>query len=280
MPIEVNSSPPPLHEPHSHDNVRPKGILKNPSFSGASEREKSPEKEPPSAHLDPQAEKELVLQNTLQNAGHRRSSSAARRTSFSRRHSSAAAASEEDPDKMRLKWDEANLYLAEQEKGGRMKITEPKTPYQYGDPVDDEEEEDVAIDPRFVNVDEMDIKKKKKARDSEIPGLELGEPEDEAAQSAGQENDRIVRSASLSRDNSKEKHVSVDNEAPASEQVGMPTLEEQEKHRQFEEQRKKHYEMRDVKNLLGHPEDIEEEDEESIPPGMPSLPNRGVNGTR
>merc|ERR1711939_1193903 len=68
--------------------------------------------------------------------------------------------------------------------------------------------------------------------------------------------------------------------APASEQVGMPTLEEQEKHRQFEEQRKKHYEMRDVKNLLGHPEDIEEEDEESIPPGMPSLPNRGVNGTR
>jgi protein phosphatase inhibitor 2 len=192
-----------------------------------------------------------VLQNTLQNAGHRRSSSAARRASNSRRHSSAAGASEEDPEKMRLKWDEANLYLAEQEKGGRMKITEPKTPYQFGDPMEDEEEDDVAIDPRYVNVDEMDIKKMKKTRESEIPGLELGEPEDEAAQNPGQENDRIVRSASLSREGSKEKHVSVGDDSSVPEQVGMPTHEEQEKHRQFEEQRKKHYEMRDVKSLLG-----------------------------
>lgn len=29
-----------------------------------------------------------------------------------------------------LKWDEANLYLTEQEKNATMKITEPKTPYQ------------------------------------------------------------------------------------------------------------------------------------------------------
>lgn len=240
------------------------GILKNPSFSSASGRQGSPIKEelhfPPSATLDPKEERELVLQNTIQNAGHRRSSSAARRASASRRHSSAVAANlEDDPDKMRLKWDEANLFLAEQESGTRMKITEPKTPYQYGDAMEeDEEEEDVAIDPRFVNVDEVDMakagKSNKKHRESEIPGLELGEPEDELAGEAATQDDRIERGTNLSRESSKEKHVSVSDGSDAgafSEQVGMPTREQQEKHRQFEEQRKKHYEMKDIKGLLG-----------------------------
>ena len=64
-----------------------------------------------------------------------------------------------------------------------MKITEPKTPYQYGDTMmEDDEEDDVAIDPRFVNVDEVEMAKApktKKHRESEIPGLELGEPEED-----------------------------------------------------------------------------------------------------
>jgi protein phosphatase inhibitor 2 len=200
------------------------------------------------------------MQNTLQNAGHRRSSSGARRASASRRHSSAAGISEEDPNKMRLQWDEANLYLAEQDKGGRMKITEPKTPYQYGDGgamEEDEEEEDVAIDPRFVNVDEVDMAKKKpqkKSRESEIPGLDIGEPEDEFAQDASFQNSRVERpgSSNLSREGSKEKHVSVGGDDEGiREQVGMPTREEQEKHAQFEAQRRRHYEMRDIKGLLG-----------------------------
>jgi protein phosphatase inhibitor 2 len=243
------------------------GILKNPSFSSASGRPTSPEKDqfqfPQGTPLDPKEERELVLQNTLQNAGHRRSSSAARRASASRRHSSAAGheQGEEDPEKMRLKWDEANLYLAEQESGGRMKITEPKTPYQYGDAMEEEEEEDVAIDPRFVNVDEVDMAKAPKAakkhRESEIPGLELGEPEEELSPGMSAQDDRITRgsgSHSLSRESSKEKHVSVsEGSDPDSfkEQVGMPTREEQEAHRAFEEQRKKHYEMKDIKSLLG-----------------------------
>jgi protein phosphatase inhibitor 2 len=196
------------------------------------------------------------MANTLQNAGHRRSSSAARRQSASRRHSSIAGASEDDPNKSRLQWDEAQLYLQEQEKGGRMKITEPKTPYQYGDGgAMDEDEEDVAIDPRYVNVDEVDMAKSKsqrKARESEIPGLDIGEPEDEGAQEgAGLDSARIVRSGSgsLSREGSKEKHASVSGDF--QEHVGMPTRDELEKHKQFEEQRKKHYEMRDVKGLLG-----------------------------
>ena len=234
------------------------GILKNPSFSG-SQHSPTHEEFPQHTPLDPQEERELVLQNTLQNAGHRRSSSAARRASASsRRQSSAVAANQtHDPDQQRLKWDEANLYLAEQESGGRMKITEPKTPFQYGDAMEDDEE-DVAIDPRYVNVDEVDLAKRKsdrKPRESEIPGLELGEPEEDLSLGNGLDDNRIVRSTSnLSRESSKEKHVSVSEEGGSTftEQVGMPTSEDQEKHRQFEEHRKKHYEMKDIKSLLGY----------------------------
>lgn len=184
---------------------------------------------------------------------------------------------------MRLKWDEANLYLAEQDRGSRMKITEPKTPFEYGrdlPPEDEEElaEDDVAIDPKFVNVDEVEMarnkRKKSGHRESEIPGLELGEAEDADLATTGiaSEDARIVRGAaggtSLSRDDSqgssREKHVSVseagDEQGDGVEWqsgeggdglVGMPTKEEMEKHRRFEERRKKHYEMKDIKGLLG-----------------------------
>lgn len=163
---------------------------------------------------------------------------------------------------MRLKWDEANLYLAEQDAGTRMKITEPKTPFQFGDQgAMEEDDDDVAIDPRYVNVDEVDMKRAgRKGRESEIPGLELGEPEEDPVATAhlDEQNDRIVRKSSkgsLSRESSggKEKHVSV-SEAGSAEpgnQVGMPTREDQEKHRQFEERRKRHYEMKNVKGVLG-----------------------------
>lgn len=250
--------------------------MKNPSFSGPSGAgtgppggQSSPDNAdqalftPTSVPLDPQEAKDLTIQNTIQNAGHRRSSSAARRASASRRHSSAAAhQNDDDPEKMRLKWDEANLYLAEQESGGRMKITEPKTPYQYGgqNAMDEEDEEyadeEVSIDPRFVAVDEVEMAKnkggllKRQHRESEIPGLELGEPEEDIS-SIGIENERIIPSASLNREGSREKHVSV-SEGP----MGEPAVEridddDEEKHRSFEERRKKHYEMRDIKGLLG-----------------------------
>ena len=161
---------------------------------------------------------------------------------------------------MRLKWDEANLYLAEQESGGRMKITEPKTPYQYGDAMAEDEEEDVAIDPRYVNVDEVEMAKasrsSKKHRESEIPGLELGDPEEDVSPTDLAQNDRISRiaSSSGSRESSKEKHVSVSEGSDrdgSRDQEEVPTGQDEEAHRHFEEQRKKHYEMRDIKSLLG-----------------------------
>ena len=245
------------------------GILKNPSFSGPSGpgtsapgQQPSPTKEetapytPSSVPVDPQEARELTLQNTLQNAGPRRSSSA-RRASQSRRQSSAIAPDqdENDPDKAHLKWDEANLYLAEQESGTRMKITEPKTPYQFGDQNaldQDEDEEDVAIDPRYVNVDEVEMAKNKMAkkhRESEIPGLELGEPEEDISAGVASQNERVVRgTGNLSRESSKEKHVSVDEGTSGGLQLAE---DEEDKHRYFEEQRKRHYEMKDIKGVLG-----------------------------
>lgn len=210
------------------------------------------------------SDKDLTLQNTIQNAGHRRSSFSVARATFARRRSSqstgvgdTAGAAEENP---RLKWDEANLYLTEQEKTSTMKINEPKTPYakQY-DPIEDEEELH-KLDAEELMVDELDQArelgqspgqgqkdKNSLGRTSDIPGLELGEPAEELPDEGGVE---------MKRSNSgREKQVVVDKPEEGhghgeDEEVGM-SREEKEKHRMFEERRKKHYEMKDIKGLLG-----------------------------
>lgn len=152
---------------------------------------------------------------------------------------------------MRLKWDEANLYLTEQEKNSTMKIDEPKTPYakQY-DPTEDEEEMRT-IDADDIMVDELEQAKgassgkSSRAKEDEIPGLSLGEPEEDVPEHEFDENG--VK---------KEKVVHVRGE----EHVGL-SGEELEKHKKFEEMRKKHYEMRNVADLLGHPEELDEDDD-------------------
>lgn len=242
------------------------GILKTPSFYGPGEKRISPTRDDPvDIALAPTIsetadQKEITLQNTLQNAGHRRSSSGARRASATRRHSQPGSlpGTSEEGENMRLKWDEANLYLAEQSKTSTMKITEPKTPYERARDLpdeDEEEEEDVAIDPRYVDVDELDKQKRGKEgkMETDIPGLELGDPEELANAPTEDEESRIVRGGSLSREGSGssrgEKHVNVSAEEETP--VGMPSREELEKHKKFEEHRKRHYEMRDIKGLLG-----------------------------
>ena len=198
-------------------------------------------------------EKDIVLQNTLQNAGRRRSTSASARPG-SRRQSSAAEDSP-DPASPRLKWDEANLYLTEQQKSSTMKINEPKTPYaKRYDPAEDEAEIQI-LDAEVLIVDELDgpIKgsapsppwvgkgKHHATREEDIPGLELGEPEESIARNSHTSPKQVI--------------VIDDEETghhPNGENGGSETPEEEAKHKKFAELRKKHYEMKEVKELLGY----------------------------
>jgi protein phosphatase inhibitor 2 len=208
--------------------------------------------------------KDITLQNTLQNAGRRRSSSNTRPGSTSRRQSVQSAQDDNEP---RLKWDEANLYLTEQDRTAKMKIDEPKTPYApHYDPTEDDEEmrledaKDSLLDAQDIVVDELDNPDKanhhhhhkKGVSEDEIPDLELGEAEDTFQDTADAASDpRIYRDRSMSTDSHKsDKHVVMGGEVNGD---GLITSDDaKEKHREFEQHRKKHYEMRNIKELLAY----------------------------
>lgn len=171
--------------------------------------------------------------------------------------------------------------MAEQGKTAKMKIDEPKTPYapQY-DPSQDEgeqeqeqvelaEAEESLIDAQDVKVDELDRKKnvvggpgsRRGVGEDEIPELELGESEEPLAggaggglDGAGSGTDRIVRDRSFSNDSSKgEKHVIVGGGDAGNDGDHLMTTDEaQAKHREFEQHRKEHYEMRNIRELLAY----------------------------
>ncbi|KAJ8115461.1 hypothetical protein OPT61_g2898 [Boeremia exigua] len=260
----------PPHLPHNHD--RPlaaafalvasratKGSYRSNSQSSPpadAEPAVSPTRERPPLGRE-KSEKEIVLENTLHNAGpgHRRSSSNPR-GSTSRRQSGAGPHLDENSPQ--LKWDEANLYLNEQNRDSTMKIDEPKTPYakQY-DPAEDEEEVEM-LDARELNVDELDAKPTRKNKVEDIPEFDLGEPE--------------LRARRESQTPESEKRVLVDPDEDKGYHGELPpnaTQEEKEKHRKFEELRKKHYEMKNVKDLLGHVEE-DDDDDQAPPPPMPN----------
>ncbi|KAK7741943.1 hypothetical protein SLS62_010878 [Diatrype stigma] len=252
----VETSPKVTHSPPGSVPKRPRGILKN-SF------QRSP---PPASPVKEQdlSEKEITIINTQTNAGHRRSSSATSRPAGSRRQSSRApsfgAGDDDAENNQRLKWDEANLYLTEQERTSTMKITEPKTPYaKHYDPSEDDDD----IDYEMLDGSEQAGSKDKDKED--IPGLSLGEPEEEVPEDGAD--------GFASRKQSKV-HVNDEDATPqhdGDEYAGM-TPEEIEKHRKFEAMRKKHYEMKDVAKFLGHPENLDElEEDDQQPPPVPTI---------
>jgi len=267
------------------------GILKN-SF------QKSPPESPTRVeHHDGNhdvTDKELTIQNTQINAGHRRSSSAAgsRPGVSSRRQSSRTPSQQGDNDletSQRLKWDEANLYLTEQERTSTMKIDEPKTPYaKHYDPAEDPSDEDEAMAD-----DGLASASNHKARGEEdIPGLSLGEPEEEVPEG---EFAAAKRPPNRPRGRSKvhvDEAIGDGHDTDGDEYLAGMSAEEREKHRRFEQMRKKHYEMKSVAKLLGHPEELdalagdgEDEDEgdeengSAVPP-VPPVPriDRDTNG--
>lgn len=221
--------------------------------------------------------KEVTLANTQINAGDRRSSSSAGRPPGSRRQSGTSDGFVEPSQ--RLKWDEANLYLTEQERTSTMKITEPKTPYaRHYDPAEDpSDDEDGHLGPLEGG---GAVRKAQRPRaEDDIPGLSLGEPEEEipeeaapgarAGMQAQAEGEGVRRSSS-----EKSVHVEEDSVAHHSAEDEMLGLspEEREKHLKFERMRKKHYEMKNVAQLLGHPEAIPDDEDDDAPP-VPPVPN-------
>ncbi|CAJ2506531.1 Uu.00g006610.m01.CDS01 [Anthostomella pinea] len=240
----VETSPKVIHTPPGPEVKRPRGILKH-SF------QKSPPVSPTQEH--DMEEKDLTIVNTQANAGHRRSSSAASRPAGSRRQSTRAPSQGPEDDlnnSQRLQWDEANLYLTEQERTSTMKITEPKTPYaRHYEPSEDEDDE--MLDGEATQREE-------------IPGLSLGEPEEEVPEDGFD----WTRKQSKVQVNDEDATPLHDAE---KELLGM-TPEEREKHRKFELLRKKHYEMKDVAKFLGHPEELDElEEEDDAAPPVPTI---------
>lgn len=221
------------------------GILKNASSShNISQGAISP------GQADAADTRELTLQNTLQNAGRRSSSTRRASTSgggrrLSTTSNSSSSGRPADEHGQRLQWDEANLYLTEQERTAKMKIDEPKTPWVPAyDPNHDVDDDDDAtgstLDARGLVVDELDkVGKPKVPRDSDIPHLELGDPEEDEDNDENTSAGRVTRKDSVG-----DRHVVVEN-CPQAEGEKSP-----DKHREFEERRRKHYEMKNVKNLL------------------------------
>lgn len=207
------------------------------------------------------SEKELTIQNTQLNAGRRRSSSAGTRPGGSRKASSrtpSISGAIEDENQARLKWDEANIYLTEQERTSTMKIDEPKTPYaKHYDPSEDpSDDEDGTGEPTD------------RARSpDDIPGLSLGEPEEPIPEPV-LERPRGMKKRSVSK-----VHVDDTSSGHDDDEIANLSEEDKQKHRRFEEMRKKHYEMKDVAHLLGHPEMVPDVEDDDVPPLPPANGN-------
>jgi len=256
---------------------RPKGILKN-SYS-----HKSPILSPVTAEQNPTSpispvgtpfDKDTVIENTLINAGRPEHATRALSTRRQSRGKDLPRRTDSDEEpasgQRRLQWDEAALYLTEQQKCSTMKIDEPKTPFaSHYNPAEDEEElrrleEEEARQTRDSRptlggggLERTPSKSRVRyltTKDEDIPDIELGEAElGPPVQKVQSPVVKVEPEYFTAEDAKKSEEDHVDGET------------EEEKHRRFMEMRKRHYEMREVKDLLAHPEEevaLEEEESE------------------
>lgn len=153
-----------------------------------------------------------------------------------------------------LKWDEANLYLTEQEKNATMKITEPKTPYQGT----------IGSSEYYHDDDGEDIPP---LDDDPEGGLLLGEPEVPAHHDPTLQNTRILKDEVLLKKEAEEDA----QRKKAEEEEETP----EEKHKRFEQMRKQHYHMKgaslhkfaqdvDIDQEEDDEDEEEEQDDEAI----------------
>ncbi|TKA41105.1 hypothetical protein B0A54_07626 [Friedmanniomyces endolithicus] len=248
-------------------------VAQHQDIPSASPTISAPESSRPSIPTREFSEKDITQLNTERNAGEHRRTNSNPRASLSRRQSSQSGEASEALDNeqgQRLKWDEANLYLNEGQMGGKMKIDEPKTPFVHSqDLLDrDMEEETSTLNPEDLAVDELEMDKSRlkskkggSAAQNDIPDIDIGQPEMEmqpepAPSLPRRESDALDRKVSLGGD-----PMDLDGYHHGEHEETL-TGEELEKHRKFEEMRKKHYEMKNIKDLLGHPEALDEDEDD------------------
>ncbi|KAK9452470.1 hypothetical protein V1511DRAFT_464412 [Dipodascopsis uninucleata] len=135
----------------------------------------------------------------------------------------------------RLKWDEANIYLTEQERTATMKITEPKTPFA-----------------RSVDMDDLNWD----SDEDDMPGLDLGEPEEPVTEVETEPHSEIIVApepiVEFNADSDLNNGCEDDKESDETEE---------ERHRRFQEMRKRHYEMKDALKLAHQLAETDDEEE-------------------
>lgn len=189
------------------DNSSPKGILRN-----KEETESSPT-------FQDKLDRQEVIKNTRLNA-QLTNEQQSKGDEIRAKIAEAKQQQGLDPTPEHLKWDEINLYKAEQDKSATMKIDEPKTPYENG------------FDPNGEYYQDDD--------DEQIPEFELGE----GAKPEDVKGTQSMMGSEVLRNEEQEGEGAEEEEEDGDEESQLRPLTAEERHKKFEEMRKAHYHMK------------------------------------